>query len=488
MIAAAALLLATAIGYLAVRLVRPAGDLGPRWAAILLETALGIGAGAAITSTIFLLLLAAGAASRVTQLFAEAAVLVALLVWVRIRFSERQAAGTTTHADFHQKWVMGIALGLALALVAAAQVSTARADPWGQWDAFAIWNLRAKFLVSGGEMWTRAASPLLEATHWDYPLLLSLFVGRTWMIDGDIQSPAAGFGVAILFFWAVVALLVSGLSLTRGVAAGLLAALIVIATTSFLEHGTWQYADIPLAFFCLATLVLVSLGTSASSGRYSVLALAGAAAGMAAWTKNEGLVFLVAALTCHTVITWRHAGQQEALRRFRWWIAGAAPGLVLLGWFHLGLATGGDTLPSQTLSQALSKLADPGRYAQILGSALSDGIGLGVGIMHPLLLLLVLALLLQFHIEDRDRSVLWFGAATLALMVAAYFTVFLITTDDLQWRLATAMDRLYTQVWPAFLFLAFLMLRPPESARTTGEEGKAPKAKRKKKTSSRRGR
>jgi len=49
-----------------------------------------------------------------------------------------------------------------------------------------------------------------------------------------------------------------------------------------------QYADVPLAFFCLATLVLLCLADRQEKGRHGFLVLAGLACGMAAWTKNEG--------------------------------------------------------------------------------------------------------------------------------------------------------------------------------------------------------
>jgi len=487
MTTAVALLLAIAVGWLAIRLARPAGGRGPRWAAILLEVSLGAGAGAVITSTVFLMLLAAGAATRVAQLAVEGVLLAGLLVWNVTRRANFRPARTAPQAGIPYQWAMVLALVIAVVIVIAAQVDSGQANPWGRWDAFALWTLRAKFLATGGDTWTRAASPLLETTKWDYPLLLSLFVARTWKIDGDLQSPAAGFGVSVLFLWAVIGLLVSGLSLTRGVPTGLLAALIMIATTSFLEQGTFEYADVPLAFFMLATFALAMLSRSENNVRYSVLALAGGAAGMAAWTKNEGLAFVIAATACCGAVTWRGEGLAEALRRLRWWAIGAAPGLVLVAWLHFGLA-GGGAPARQTLPVALAKIADPGRWGQILSSSISGGIALGVGIMHPLLLLALLAILLRFRIDDRVRPLLWSGGSTLVLTLVAYLLVYLTSADDLAFQLGGSIDRLYSQIWPAFVFLAFLALRPPEPPPATEEAREAKNSKRKKKAATRRAR
>src|SRR5579871_5924244 len=56
--------------------------------------------------------------------------------------------------------------------------------PHGDWDAWAIWNLRARFFYRGGEQWTAAFSPLLSWSHPDYPLLIPGAVARGWTYAG----------------------------------------------------------------------------------------------------------------------------------------------------------------------------------------------------------------------------------------------------------------------------------------------------------------
>jgi hypothetical protein len=50
----------------------------------------------------------------------------------------------------------------------------------------------------------------------------------------------------------------------------------------------------------------------------------------------------------------------------------------------------------------------------------------------------------------------------LAALAAGYFIVFIVTPDDLTWRLNTALDRLLAQIWPAALLALFLLLRRME--------------------------
>src|SRR5678816_2584801 len=95
--------------------------------------------------------------------------------------------------------------------------------------------------------------------------------------------------------------------------------LILLATTGFLTDGPWQYADVPLAFYYLAAFATLLLADAESRGR--IVAMAGLAAGFAAWTKDEGLLFaLVLSLA---VVGWRWT----ALRAFA---AGAAAPVAIV--------------------------------------------------------------------------------------------------------------------------------------------------------------
>jgi hypothetical protein len=49
----------------------------------------------------------------------------------------------------------------------------------------------------------------------------------------------------------------------------------------------------------------------------------------------------------------------------------------------------------------------------------------------------------------------------LALQLLTYSGVYLTTMDDLEWRLGTSLGRLYSQVWPSIVLLAFLALGVP---------------------------
>jgi|YNPMSStandDraft_1061717.scaffolds.fasta_scaffold01377_8 hypothetical protein len=464
MTALIALALAVLIGLLLVRLTGLTQGLRPRWAAALCRLALGAGAGVAVTSSVFYLLLRTGMASRGSVLGAE------LFLLAVLGFAQRYRLRTAETRQrelprFRFNGVLAGGAAAALALLIATQVSMVRAAPHGNWDAFAIWNLRAKFLLAPGELWKNAASPLLERTHPEYPLLLSAFVARTWRLSGTV-SPAAPLATGYLFTAGVAALLLAVSAIARGTAAGLLASLLFFASTSYLEQISWQYADIPLSFYFLATFGALVLGVF-HAGRQAVLAcaLAGLCAGFAALTKNEGTAFLVfSSLALAASLAWAR-GAHDAWRRLRWWLAGALPGLALLADFRLFLAPPVNLLRDQTLGQILEKLTDSSRLLELGKALLAETVALGDGWSHPLILLGLLAAVLRFEFDDDLRVVLRAAGATLAGLWLVYAAVFLVRPEELAWLVGTALGRLYAHLWPSFLLLAFLVLgRPADPA------------------------
>jgi len=459
--------LAVLIGWLLVRSAGARVGLKPRWAVWLFEVALGVGSGIGLTSAVYFLLLVGQIASPAAIYITDSLLLLvaAGLLWRRRQAKPAvEASGVEPAAGFRWNWVLGLALLLGWLAVSSALVEVAQANPHGAWDAWSIWNLRAKFLAGPGKTWENAVSPLLGRTHPDYPLLLSGFVARVWKASSDtgtLVPVVTGF----LFAGSAVGLLFGALALLRGVSSALLAGLVMLAGTTYLVESTTQYADVPLSFYYLATLALVLLGdTSAPGARGRILAMAGACASCAAWTKNEGMIFLALSLGCYFLMEWRASGLKEAFERWRFLVLGALPGLLLVVWFKFFLAPPTDPLLRQTALKAAQKLGDLGRYAQIGKALLAEAVNFGGGVTHPLLLLAILGFALRFRAEERYKRPVLYSSVTLALVFASYLAVYLITPSDLAWHLGTSLGRLCCQLWPGFLLVAFMVLGRLEDA------------------------
>ncbi len=452
------LALALAIGILLAGAANPVRGAHPHWAALLFQVSLGAGAGIAITSIVFLFLTVSGIATPAV-IFGADAILLAVSATLYARTRRRQVGGPALEAatpTFRWAWVLAIAFGLALLIVFSRLVSMVEANPWGQWDALAIWNLRAKFLAGPVGSWRVPVGGLLaDRMHPDYPLLLSSFIARVWKCSGQM-STLAPIATSLLFFGAVIALLMSTVALLRGAASALLAGLVILATTSLLLLAPAQYSDIPLSFYWLAAVALILISRESTSR--SALLWAGLSAGFGAWTKNEGVVFLGWLLLAFFVLVWWKRGRKEALRGTGLLLAGALPGILLTLWLKFVIAPPADTLVQQTTSAIVTKLLNAGRYAQIAKSFADEMIHLGTGITHPLILLAILAFVLRWRVDERRRLPISISAIALGLMFLSDVAVYVITPSDLAWHLGTSFGRLILQLWPGVLLLCFAVM------------------------------
>lgn len=440
---------ALALGLLLVRCTLPAFDARPRWAGVVLDLSLGMGLGMGLTGSLFFVLLWIGAAKF--ALAVEGAAIAAAAFWfLRQKGSHATLTGDDPPA-FPWTWLLLLLLAGCFAFFIAGFYLIATNNPQGELDAWANWNLRAKFLAAGPDSWRGAFSPLLVMTHPDYPLLLSGFVARCWMMSGGV-SPAAPLAAALIFPLCVFGLLVGALTLGRSLTVGVLAALALFATGSYTGQALAQYADMPLSFFLTAALILMFLAQRFPQTGELVL-LAGAAAGMATWTKNEGVPFLALAFLSTLLFLGRPAAARFAL--------GAAPFALLTVAFKLLLAPGIEPIFRQGASTLGSKIATPARYFEILGAFWSNLLESGFPATHPLLVFGLLALFLRFRAREELRP-LRLLALPAAGMLAAYFGAFLLSTDDLKWHLGIASPRLLMQIAPGIILLGFLCLKRPE--------------------------
>ena len=106
-------------------------------------------------------------------------------------------------------WLMG-ALALVLIADVFSFIGFTVTNPYGDWDAWAIWNLRARFLYSGGNAWTDGFSNIIGWSHPDYPVLIPSLVARGWLYT-RYEAQFVPALIAFMFTFGTVALLIGGL-------------------------------------------------------------------------------------------------------------------------------------------------------------------------------------------------------------------------------------------------------------------------------------
>lgn len=389
---------------------------------------------------------------------------VAALLWRRRRRTETgPPAGKLADGR-------GAALALAvltvavLAAGAVALLVALRFEPHGKWDAFAIWNLRARFLFHGAGHWNDAFHP--ELVHNDYPLLQPLIVARGWSLVGH-ASTAVPRVVAFLCAGLTLGLLTVTLKRLRGIVPACLGVLAVLAFPSaasplplLLEQASSQYADTTLACFLLASFCCLAGSLAGRAQPPLSLALAGAFAGLTAWTKNEGKLLALVLPVVLILVTARRRGRDAALGRISELLCGLLPLAVLLWIVNAAFVRSPEGFFVQPFPAMVDKVLDLGRHRQIVTIVFSF---LTRSEHLPVLFLLALyagAAGLTARRGEREAAAIL--AATLAAVVAGYYVIYLISPYALEWHLRFSIDRLFVQLWPSFVLLLFLAARSPD--------------------------
>lgn len=432
-----------------------------RW----LRGILGCGVGLLVSSMLFFLCLVAGVAQPGVVIALDVVVLFAVggAYWRTARVAEEQREyAPATKVDR----VLAAGVGIATLAHVFASLTRYRAEPLGFWDAFAIWNLKARFFhLAGGEAWQRAFDPTITWSHTDYPLLLPGSVARLWAYAGEPTTAAPAL-LSLLFFLLVLGLVYGAAHQLAGRRAAALCALALLASPSYGGQSVWQVADIPLSFWLLGALCLMAIAEREQGASRALYRWAGLLAGAAALTKNEGLLFAAAIFAVIAVAPrlWPQWSGSASVMAFA---QGAAAPLLLLAVMKLvSLVFGGESdLASDFGLASLGRVVELDRHLMILASF---GRTLLMLAGFPLLVVLAVAAVLARRGErPAPQPGMKMLLAVLAIQLAGYYGVYLVTERDLAWHLGTSNLRLFVQLWPSFLLLYFVArFRDPATTAT----------------------
>lgn len=358
-------------------------------------------------------------------------------------------------------------------------VYTARLTPNGGDDALSIWNLHARFMHHGQGEWAAPFTAarergVLAAWHLDYPLGLPSILSAAWAESVDVE-PWVGWAIAGIFLASAFSMVVGGVSVARGLNQGLVAGIALLGAVGYINIAALQYADVPLSAYIVAATVCLLLAREQGPDARRWLALCGWFAGLAAWTKNEGQLFIVC---LSVVVVWSAFGDP---RRRGWGIfpalsdiaalsVGAAPALACLVWFKWNLAPANDLLDGQSRAETLARLADPARYWQISTAMLSHYFKLGKVVAIAAPVYWIGGGMSGESVARRARNLI---GPLLLMMLCGYFAAYLTTPRDLVWHLSSSMTRLAAQLWPSFILLVFLTSRSVDDANDESASGSA---------------
>lgn len=358
---------------------------------------------------------------------------------------------------------------LMVALMTAGVVMNFARRPWGDWDAIMIWTVRARFINRAGTHW--ADTFTLPAIHPDYPLLIPLSIHRLWQYP-MVELPLAPQLVGATFLVSCMLILWGTLRKYRGSAIAWLGLILLIGNPFFVNFGSLQLADVPLAVAFMAAWAMVLLASheyaaNRSSMRWWVVA--GVMFGLTLWIKNEGMMMLLAS-GAGLIVGWSVLLKQDAHARrivqlktlARRMIlpvfTGFFPFLLVWLWAKMTLVASNDLLRAQSQNAQMEKLTDVSRHTEIL-RAYEHMIAFNKPVWCSVMLVLLI-LLAGWHVSALGSAgrMLYGMAIAIIVCMLGYYTVYLLSPYDLAWHLETSLSRLMTQFWPAFVLWAMMVV------------------------------
>ncbi|MGA7194260.1 MAG: hypothetical protein WBW94_11580 [Anaerolineales bacterium] len=422
------------------------------WVKIFLGIGLGLGQ-ASLLDFIYMLLFS----NENGFLFVQLALFVGLLIIVIVRERTNLRLALPRIRFGRLQIILLAGLLIVTILSALSAVNVWAREPHGAWDAWMMYNRAARFIYRDQPGWLGSFSRQMDPIfHADYPLQLGMDVAWAWQAVGQ-ESQRVPIVLSGLFMLACAGLLGASLNLTKSLGQASVSLILLLGSSLIGNEGASQRADLPLAYFFLSTIILIYL--YASSKKPGLLILAGFTAGLAAWTKNEGSLFVLVTLPVLFIAFFR----QNPWRVLGWYVLGLVFPLVIVLYFKEFLAPPSDVL-SSGITRSIQQALDLSRHITILKSFGADFLsfgGWGIGILP---ILVVYAFIFKLApSSDLGPAYLAIGLI-LILQTIGYYGIYLITPYDLQWHIDFSLGRLVFQLYVPFLFLFFTIVTDVEKA------------------------
>ncbi len=270
------------IGYLLIKIILRKEDNIPRTVLFFLAGGLGLGLSSHIH---FFTLILFDRFHPQANIFIHGILFLLLLSILSISFFRKEGRPFFFNRPLFSMRVIPVSLLLALGFLPL--WIQAHFYPYGGWDAWAVWNFKAKFIYLAEENWENMFSPILWRSSQHYPLLLPLMNvwGWTFLQDPIYLTPLL---TSLTFTLLLIGLLYSGIYYLTRNPFSILAPLLLLSISFFETLATSQYCDILIGYYLLASFVCLVMAF-AGQGKFTFL-LAGLFLGFLSFTKPEGML------------------------------------------------------------------------------------------------------------------------------------------------------------------------------------------------------
>lgn len=344
-------------------------------------------------------------------------------------------------------WLLGFISLIFVVWLGALMFNSLSFSPHGGIDAWAMVNFKARAIIRNPVYWTDFFSTHAAPwSHMDYPLFLPTSVVSLWRVVGS-ETQLVPMILALTFYLCLLLFVVTMLTLSQSIRAGLFALLLIGSNQFFFLHSGSLFADLPLVVFITIALGLWLLQDVFK--RQSLMVLIMLFSGLAAWTKNEGMLF-------YAIMTGFFSYYMKIVRVKPFTIMTVlAISLFPVLLFKILFPIQNDVVTIANSGLFFSNLIDIERHRVIIYSFVSEFVTFFDGNVYVALSLIVLFWLglLRTRLPYRRSYVL-----ILFCQLAGYYGAYLWTPYNVSEHMDTSLLRLLYQLMPAIILLTSMMI------------------------------
>lgn len=336
----------------------------------------------------------------------------------------------------------------AFVLVAIFVIKQGERYPHGGWDAWQVWNFKAKFLFLSSDHWKDIFSPQLWRSSPHYPLLLPLINVWGWLFTGSPVDQVPFF-TSLIFTFLTAGLLMAALRERTGSLWAFVPGFLILTLPLFNLLATSQYCDIVLSYYLLASITTLTLSRIKKSG--ALCLISGIMAGLLGFTKPEGLIASMIVFLIALTLSLTDLKKKDRPTLPLFFIGLAAASLPTL-FFQTFYSPG-----NQTFINGLISTGRPSDLVRL--QAILDSLGreLHHGKWNGIWFLILAGILAGWKKPWQPENIisgvflfLYFGMILFYYEVNTYF--------EIKWWLSVSLDRILFSLLPLSLFWVFQTL------------------------------
>lgn len=330
------------------------------------------------------------------------------------------------------------------------QIFIYKSLPFGDWDAWSLWNYRANSLFRSAGDWLPVYHNAIQGKH---PWLLVHYIDWGWFFLGKEVSWVPAL-TALLMSVATVGLVVFALLPLIGRFPAMLAGTYLISIPFFNWHAASQYASIFVAFYLLGSVVAIREYLKEPSLKYAVVA--GSFLAFLANSKDEGVLLTVLVLFfLYGFFKKQNVKHQKGFQ----WAFLLLMAMFVLTEIFMRLSLGLPFVNGKYYGMDAGLIFDAGRwkvFTLFLGGNILANVLMG-GIFYLFMLFLL------SHLDKKIWKDSFLGLQISFLKVIAMFLViflilYITATTNLKWRLEVTAYRLMFIFLPTLVYMIFGVL------------------------------